>query len=598
MSKISELSDGGSLVSSDYLIAVRSGGNVKVRMDQINVDQIDLGDNEFIRLGNSQDLTIVHNASNSIINQAGIGDLLIQKAGSTKLTVNSSGIDVTGTIASGVITAKSSGNTDSALIVQQAGSTDGWGLIPDNTNGNLDITRIGGGTAGTHLSVTNAGNVGIGTDSPTLASAWGRVLHVQSAGAGSMIRLADSTSGTSGEVGLLMGQYSGSTYLINRDSGNMYFWTGGAERMRVDASGNLLVGKTSPNSSLAGVQILPEGDVGVTRDGSHALLLNRLTSDGDIALFRKDGTSVGSIGSNNGARLGLGTSSTGIKFYEGNSIDPCNPASTFADRDGAIDLGRSDNRFKDLYLSGKIAKGTLGELDLRSDGGGFNYKQNLDVATAGCTFTGQSTRGDMAAIRLYQTATGADGGYIRFDTCNSGSTTLTEKARLDSAGNLLVSCTAKEQEGVTIYGSGANGLYSATTSTSAYWITNLGLTSATGTLFSFYNNATNCGNVTITSTNVTNYTSVSDQRLKENIADADDAGSKIDAIQVRKFDWKSGGEHQDYGFIAQELLEVAPVAVSVPEDPEEMMSVDPAKLVPMMLKEIQSLRARVAQLES
>ena len=56
MSKISELSDGGSLVSSDYLIAVRSGGNVKVRMDQINVDQVDLGDNEFIRLGNSQDL--------------------------------------------------------------------------------------------------------------------------------------------------------------------------------------------------------------------------------------------------------------------------------------------------------------------------------------------------------------------------------------------------------------------------------------------------------------------------------------------------------------------------------------------------------------
>jgi hypothetical protein len=98
MSKISELSDGGSLVSSDYLIAVRSGGNVKVRMDQINVDQVDLGDNEFIRLGNSQDLTMVHTSTQSIINQAGIGDLLIQKAGATKLTINASGIDVTGTV--------------------------------------------------------------------------------------------------------------------------------------------------------------------------------------------------------------------------------------------------------------------------------------------------------------------------------------------------------------------------------------------------------------------------------------------------------------------------------------------------------------------
>jgi hypothetical protein len=98
VSKISELSDGGSLVSSDYLIAVRSGGNVKVRMDQINVDQVDLGDNEFIRLGNSQDLTMVHTSTQSIINQAGIGDLLIQKAGATKLTINASGIDVTGTV--------------------------------------------------------------------------------------------------------------------------------------------------------------------------------------------------------------------------------------------------------------------------------------------------------------------------------------------------------------------------------------------------------------------------------------------------------------------------------------------------------------------
>jgi hypothetical protein len=93
VSKISELSDGGSLVSSDYLIAVRSGGNVKVRMDQINVDQVDLGDNEFIRLGNSQDLTMVHTSTQSIINQAGIGDLLLQKAGTTKASITANGLE-------------------------------------------------------------------------------------------------------------------------------------------------------------------------------------------------------------------------------------------------------------------------------------------------------------------------------------------------------------------------------------------------------------------------------------------------------------------------------------------------------------------------
>jgi hypothetical protein len=96
----------------------------------------------------------------------------------------------------------------------------------------------------------------------------------------------------------------------------------------------------------------------------------------------------------------------------------------------------------------------------------------------------------------------------------------------------------------------------------------------------------------------TSYVTSSDQRLKENIADADDAGSKIDSIQVRKYDWKADGSHQDYGMVAQELQTVAPEAVSAPEDPDEMMGVDYSKLVPMLVKEIQSLRARVNALET
>ena len=70
----------------------------------------------------------------------------------------------------------------------------------------------------------------------------------------------------------------------------------------------------------------------------------------------------------------------------------------------------------------------------------------------------------------------------------------------------------------------------------------------------------------------------------------------MDAIQVRKFDWIDGGEHQRYGMVAQELGTVAPEGKSVPDDAEEMQSVDYSKLVPMLVKEIQSLRARVAQL--
>ena len=74
--------------------------------------------------------------------------------------------------------------------------------------------------------------------------------------------------------------------------------------------------------------------------------------------------------------------------------------------------------------------------------------------------------------------------------------------------------------------------------------------------------------------------------------------ARVDAIQVRKFDWKADGSHQDYGMIAQELQTVAPEAVSGDADSEEMMGVDYSKLVPMLVKEIQSLRSRVAQLEN
>ena len=89
----------------------------------------------------------------------------------------------------------------------------------------------------------------------------------------------------------------------------------------------------------------------------------------------------------------------------------------------------------------------------------------------------------------------------------------------------------------------------------------------------------------------------SDRKLKENIEDADDAGSILDSIQIRKFDWISNGTHQSYGVVAQELAEVFPEAVSEPESEEDIMGVTYERLIPVLVKEIQSLRSRVAELE-
>jgi hypothetical protein len=76
----------------------------------------------------------------------------------------------------------------------------------------------------------------------------------------------------------------------------MTFGTSNAERMRIDSSGNLLVGKTAANFTVAGHELKPGGFAGFTRDGGSPIIANRLTNDGAFIEFNKNGTTVGSIG--------------------------------------------------------------------------------------------------------------------------------------------------------------------------------------------------------------------------------------------------------------------------------------------------------------
>jgi len=165
----------------------------------------------------------------------------------------------------------------------------------------------------------------------------------------------------------------------------------------------------------------------------------------------------------------------------------------------------------------------------------------------------------------------------------------TERMRIDSLGRLLVGTTTSGGGKSTfLVADGGNGIQITNTSGTASY-----------NAMAFYNNGTtftNTGSITVSGA-TTAYNTSSDERLKENITDANDAGDKIDAIKVRQYDWKADGSHQDYGMVAQELMTVAPEAVSGDPESDEMMGVDYSKLVPMLIKEVQSLRARVAQLE-
>jgi len=77
--------------------------------------------------------------------------------------------------------------------------------------------------------------------------------------------------------------------------GGLTFRNGGSERMRIDSSGNVLVGKSSASGAVAGVQLEPSGLTTLVRSGGVVLQINRLTNDGNLIDFYQDTALEGSI---------------------------------------------------------------------------------------------------------------------------------------------------------------------------------------------------------------------------------------------------------------------------------------------------------------
>jgi len=153
------------------------------------------------------------------------------------------------------------------------------------------------------------------------------------------------------------------------------------EKMRIDSSGNLLVGKTFSNISTVGVEFRPEGLGIFGRDGNTALTVNRKTSDGKIISVRKDNTEIGSIGVHN-TRITIGNQDTGLKFNSGiDSIFPFD-LSIEANRDNAVDLGWGSARFRDLYLGGGLYVGGTGTANKLDDYEEGTWSPSITTGTA------------------------------------------------------------------------------------------------------------------------------------------------------------------------------------------------------------------------
>ena len=125
------------------------------------------------------------------------------------------------------------------------------------------------------------------------------------------------------------------------------------ERMRIDSSGNVLVGKTDTTFSDTGILVAGSGSYNGTRTGK-PMSLNRIGSDGEILEFYKDSTSVGSIRAiSNTLSIDGASNRSGIRFA--NAI--IQPKQNGSIADNTVDLGTSAEKFKDLYLGGTITLG-------------------------------------------------------------------------------------------------------------------------------------------------------------------------------------------------------------------------------------------------
>jgi hypothetical protein len=126
--------------------------------------------------------------------------------------------------------------------------------------------------------------------------------------------------------------------------------------------------------------------------------------------------------------------------------------------------------------------------------------------------------------------------------------------------------------------------------------------SSTRNIQRFYNPNGNIGNITMSQSSVT-YSTTSDYRLKEDLQDFKGL-DMVSKIPVYDFKWKTD-ESRSYGVMAHELQEVLPDAVTGEKDAEEMQGVDYSKIVPLLVKSIQelkadndSLKARIETLEN
>ena len=182
----------------------------------------------------------------------------------------------------------------------------------------------------------------------------------------------------------------------------------------------------------------------------------------------------------------------------------------------------------------------------------------------------------------------------------------TERMRIDSSGNLLINNTGASPLNsgrVRVYNNTAQDAlktYQATSGTTALW----SRIDHTASYFAVFNyNGSTVGTIT-TNGSATAYNTSSDHRLKENVTTDWDATTRLKQLNPVRFNFIADADTTVDGFLAHEVQSVVPEAISgthneVDADGNPVyQGIDQSKLVPLLVKTIQELEARIIALEN
>jgi hypothetical protein len=427
-------------------------------------------------------------------------------------------------------------------------------------------------TFNTNASFT--GNVSIGTENATGQSSDNRVIQIYGSGFANraQIHFVNANTGESSSDGTFIGIDSNKDFFINNTEGATIFENNGTERARISSSGLKVVG--TANNAIPYINFETTSANNTFNWVSTAFASNLATGNNLIHFIGQGASSknaayfgfkyAGSGTDSNLLSLGLFAVDNVLNINGLGNVGIGTEVPLKKLQIDVVPLPGEDNGIN-------VYNGTTRFLFTRT-GSSYNYKGVAPLS--GMIYCENN-------ISLL-----SDGGNITFN--NSGS----ERMRISSVGDLLLGTQVNPGSGnykAAIIQGGFDGLYiSVNQSPGGHAIR--ANRNGDGDVIFISRNGTNVGSISV-SGSVTSYNVTSDYRLKQDFKPFNGL-DLVSKIKVYDYEWKDGNKRMN-GVIAHELQEVVPYAVTGKKDAKEMQSVDYSKLVPILVKAIQELKAEI-----